>query len=329
MASMPTIAPIAQGQTGKNVFAVQYLLNFRGYTTSTDGIFGAGTASSITMFQASVGLPQSGTATQDTIYWLVANLTVSNGASGFSAKAAQVLLSKFETISVDGFFQQASANITATFQNKMGLTASGYVDEYTWLYLFGYDSYPIPQVYASVCSGVSNLTEAQKASNAAFIKLFLMSQFGFSNNAVCAILGNMEQESGINPGIWQSMNNLTLGYGLLQWDDATKFINWAYNNGVISAPTAAAVNSLALSSPATLVDAQLRRLIYGCVFDNEFCPSNNPHTSVQLTYDQFRQSTLDVATLTLVFHDYYEKSNDDWNKLNQRIAYAQKWYNTI
>ena len=39
MASMPTIAPIAQGQTGKNVFAVQYLLNFRGYTTSTDGIF--------------------------------------------------------------------------------------------------------------------------------------------------------------------------------------------------------------------------------------------------------------------------------------------------
>lgn len=48
------------------------------------------------------------------------------------------------------------------------------------------------------------------------------------------MLGNMETESTINPGIWQSLNsgNASGGFGLTQWTPATKYINWANNNGL-------------------------------------------------------------------------------------------------
>ena len=58
---------------------------------------------------------------------------------------------------------------------------------------------------------------------------------GWSSNAICAILGNMESESTINPGIWESLDPYSGGYGLVQWTPYTKYSNWAglgwQNNG--------------------------------------------------------------------------------------------------
>ena len=31
----------------------------------------------------------------------------------------------------------------------------------------------------------------------------------------------------VESGVWQNFQNTSLGYGLVQWDDATKFLNWA------------------------------------------------------------------------------------------------------
>lgn len=54
----------------------------------------------------------------------------------------------------------------------------------------------------------------------------------------------MNSESTINPAVWQSLNDMYLGYGLVQWDDGKLFIDWAKKEGVISAATAEAVNMI-------------------------------------------------------------------------------------
>ena len=56
---------------------------------------------------------------------------------------------------------------------------------------------------------------------------------GWTKNAIAGMLGNMQSESNINPGIWQSLDsgNMSLGYGLVQWTPASKYINWANDNG--------------------------------------------------------------------------------------------------
>ena len=44
---------------------------------------------------------------------------------------------------------------------------------------------------------------------------------------------NMQQESTINPGIWQGLkeNNESVGYGLVQWTPSTNYTNWADEKG--------------------------------------------------------------------------------------------------
>lgn len=55
---------------------------------------------------------------------------------------------------------------------------------------------------------------------------------GWTKNAIAGMLGNMQKESTINPGIWQSLNpNPLLGWGLVQWTPSTNFTDWAAANG--------------------------------------------------------------------------------------------------
>ena len=60
-----------------------------------------------------------------------------------------------------------------------------------------------------------------------------MQALGWSDWAIAAILGNMQTESSLNPGIWQGLDegNMSGGYGLVQWTPASKFISWADSNG--------------------------------------------------------------------------------------------------
>ena len=73
------------------------------------------------------------------------------------------------------------------------------------------------------------LTMEQMKINANYIWKALKLQ-GWTKNAVSAILGNMQSESSINPGRWQSDrvggNPEGHGYGLVQWTPYTKYTNW-------------------------------------------------------------------------------------------------------
>ena len=53
----------------------------------------------------------------------------------------------------------------------------------------------------AVISSNAYLTVAQMTGNAQYILNYLMAR-GWTKEAVCAMLGNMQSESTINPGIW-------------------------------------------------------------------------------------------------------------------------------
>ena len=55
---------------------------------------------------------------------------------------------------------------------------------------------------------------------------------GWTDNAIAAMLGNMQSESTINPGIWEGLTppapgQTKVGYGLVQWTPYTHYSDWA------------------------------------------------------------------------------------------------------
>ena len=53
-------------------------------------------------------------------------------------------------------------------------------------------------------------------NNAVLLWSYFKAQ-GWTLNAVAAMLGNMQSESTINPGIWEGLDPFVGGYGLVQW----------------------------------------------------------------------------------------------------------------
>lgn len=76
------------------------------------------------------------------------------------------------------------------------------------------------------------LSESEMQNNALIIGAYLVSR-EWSINAIAGLLGNMQVESTINPALWQSLNanNMSGGYGLVQWTPATNITDWCDSNG--------------------------------------------------------------------------------------------------
>lgn len=141
MAKVPSWPLISNGSSGKNVTALQCLLCYRGSNIAIDGIFGNGTAAAVRTFQQNHGLDADGIAGQNTLLAMIT--TIYSRTNNYAARAAQYLLSKFESLAVDGDFWTGSQSATETFQQKMGIAVTGSVNSLTWRYLFGYSAYPI------------------------------------------------------------------------------------------------------------------------------------------------------------------------------------------
>lgn len=76
------------------------------------------------------------------------------------------------------------------------------------------------------------LSRTEMENNASIIYNTLKGR-GWSTNAIAAILGNMESESTINPGVWENLDsaNISGGFGLVQWTPSTNYTNWANEKG--------------------------------------------------------------------------------------------------
>lgn len=87
---------------------------------------------------------------------------------------------------------------------------------------------------ATVIDTNAYLTEAQAQNNAQFIaNVIINSKTGWTANAIAGMLGNFMQESSINFGIYESLDNTssTNGFGIAQWTPNTKYFDWASSNG--------------------------------------------------------------------------------------------------
>ena len=136
----------------------------------------------------------------------------------------------------------------------------------------------------------------------------VLSLEGWSTNAICAVLGNMQHESvTINPGRYQ--NGGGPGYGIVQWDPASKYLNWAAEYGY---------------SSDSLI-GQVDFLNYSMQPGNGEWFKNAMYSSYYLSYSNFITSNNDVAYLTQVFAWSYERP--DIAHMDKRITYSNYWYN--
>ena len=103
-----------------NAMAVQYLLTARGYATTADGDFGAGTATNVKSFQSAQGLGADGIVGNDT--WTALVVPVAQGSTNINAnKAAQTQLNKYgANLVVDGAFGAGTRASVVAFQNSRG-----------------------------------------------------------------------------------------------------------------------------------------------------------------------------------------------------------------
>jgi hypothetical protein len=121
--------------------------------------------------------------------------------------------------------------------------------------------------------------------NAKYILDYLLLR-GWTKNAICGMLGNMQTESTINPGIWESLaaGNFSKGFGLVQWTPASKYTEWASANGF----------------PWESMDSNLKRILYEV-------QNNIQWIHPTMTFEQFTQSTDTAYNLAMLFLAHYER----------------------
>ena len=79
-----------------------------------------------------------------------------------------------------------------------------------------------------------SLTSDQQENNAQLVMEFFRSK-GWTLESICGLLGNMQTESTINPGVWQNLtawgNPTGKGFGLVQWTPYTRITDWMTAHG--------------------------------------------------------------------------------------------------
>ena len=156
------------------------------------------------------------------------------------------------------------------------------------------------------------LNETEKQTNAKIVKDFL-TDAGWSENAIFALLGNMDAESTINPAIWESLtkepndfyntHGYMPGYGLVQWTPYTKYTEWAG------------------SGWETDYDKQLKRILWELENGQQYYPTNE----YPETFREFTTSTKSVEYLAAVFLYNYERPASP--NPSHRAELSNKWKN--
>lgn len=149
------------------------------------------------------------------------------------------------------------------------------------------------------------LNTAEMQNNATIIANALLPE-GWTLNAVCAMLGNMELESSINPGRWEGDRVGTgPGFGLVQWTPYTKLTNW--------------IQSHYGSSDYTNGDYQLGRILYELENGIQWAPTSD----YPISFREFTRSTAPLAYLVAAFEYNYERGTP---LLDIRTRHARYWW---
>lgn len=164
--------------------------------------------------------------------------------------------------------------------------------------------------YGSILDASSPCSTSQMEVNARYIYSQLLEN-GWSENAIAALLGNMQAESSINPGRWQSdiVGATSMGYGLVQWTPATKYIDWARENGF---------NDYSEMHP------NVERIIYE-VKNNVQWIGKGEYSD--MSFEDFSKSSEPVGWLAVGFLLCYERPADQSEDVQKfRSGLAEGWY---
>lgn len=148
-----------------------------------------------------------------------------------------------------------------------------------------------------------NMTTAQQENNVNIIAAYFRGH-GWTDEAIAAMLGNMQVESFLNPGQYEMGYNYSSshGFGLVQWTPLTKFSSWAGTGW------------------QTAYDKQLQRIEY------ELQNGLQWTYNINMSFADFSVSTYSVDYLTEVFCRNYENPLDWTASIALRRTYANNWY---
>lgn len=154
---------------------------------------------------------------------------------------------------------------------------------------------------------------AEQTENARIVAGQLQDR-GFTFESACAILGNMQSESTINAGIYESLNSgsTTNGFGLVQWTPNTKYIrDWAIPMGYLE------YNMYGRISP------QVQRIKFELDNGLQWISTSQ----YPMSFLEFSKSTLSPNYLAMVFITNYERPAN--NNQPNRGTQAMYWYNNL
>lgn len=211
-----------------------------------------------------------------------------------------------EQINADGSIRTSNSAYNSTLFYMQDIPADYSLKDYNFLgFIYNPKDFTTgTQTVPTPISGNRYLTESEMQTNATYIYWYLSAR-GWSTNAIAALLGNMESESTINPGIWESLDegDTAQGYGLVQWTPATKYLEWCEENDL---------------EPSAM-DSALQRIEYELANGLQYYPTN----AYPLTFAQFKVSTESAYYLGMAFVTNYERPAEISEIRGQN---AEKWY---
>jgi peptidoglycan hydrolase-like protein with peptidoglycan-binding domain len=124
---------VRPGNSGERVFAIQYLLQNKGFRLRADGAYGPITARAVRQFQRRSHLHVSGNVGSST--WSRLIVTLRRGSRGSAVRAVQHNLKfgyGFRFVRVNGIYTRETRAAVHFLQAHSGLRADGIVGHRTW-----------------------------------------------------------------------------------------------------------------------------------------------------------------------------------------------------
>ena len=158
---------------------------------------------------------------------------------------------------------------------------------------------------SNYANGNYYLSEAEMTANAEYI-YSVLTEWGWSLNAICALLANMQAESTINPGIYEGLDDTRTdnGFGLVQWTPNTKYKEWADQYGY----------------QYDDLYGQLERIRFEMENGLQWIETER----YPMSFSEFSTSTENLTYLTNAFMNNYERPAD--TNQPQRAYYARQWW---
>ena len=160
-------------------------------------------------------------------------------------------------------------------------------------------------VKVGTLSSATILTDEELKNNAKEFAIYFKSK-GATLEAICGMLGNIERESQINPGL-KERESTSSGWGLIQWTPSTVLTDWCKAYGYTWYDG----------------DAQCLRIWSEGTQEMGAGGSFIPTTEYPYTWTEFCALTnVDEATKAYL----YERERSDVEALGKRLEYARQWY---